>query len=155
MGGKKKANKPQKQARPYFQWAVREHLVHQAQTKGILPSAWKAITNGEVEIIKDRKLDDKCEVCRHFKFDFYMKEAPKEGIDPRIIGCANCEVFITVYPHERTHGNTPIHAYQIAQGVTEYTVTCTLCGHRTKITTEHKTQAQVDEALKHDCRGRK
>jgi hypothetical protein len=147
----KKAKKQAKQIKPYFQWAVREHLIEQAQVKGILPSTWKAITNGEVEVTKVRKLDDKCK-CGHYKFDFFTKEVPTDKHDVKIIGCQNCEAFITVYLNERTHGNTPIHPYQIAQGMTSYTKVCARCGKRTVITTAHKTTEQVEEAMKHECR---
>lgn len=149
--GKKKTKKQPKVAKPYFQWAVREHLVAQAQVKGILPTTWKAITNGEVEVTKVRKHDDKCK-CGYYKFDFFAKVAPQDAHDVKIIGCENCEVFITVYLNERTHGNTPIHPYQVAQGMTEYTKVCARCGKRTKITTAHKTVEQVEEAMKHECR---
>lgn len=148
----KKVKKQQKVAKPYAEWAVRIHLIEQAQVKGILPSTWKAVTNGEVEITKVRKHDDKCEKCKHFKFDFFTKVAPTDTHDVKVIGCANCEVFITVYLNERTHGNTPLHAYQIAQGMTSYTKVCGRCGKRTVITTEHKTPEQVAEATKHECR---
>jgi ribosomal protein S27AE len=147
-----KKAKTKKAVKPYFQWAVRDHLIEQAQEKGILPSTWKAITDGKVEITKVRKLDDKCSKCKHYKFDFMTKVAPTSGHDLKIIGCEGCEAFITVYLNERTHGNTPLHGYQIAQGMTSYTKVCGRCGKRTVITTEHKTVAQVEEAMKHECR---
>lgn len=155
MGGKNKNKKQAKPIKPYAQWAVRNHLITQAQMKGILPTTWKAITDGQAEIVKVRKLDDQCKDCGRYKFDFFTKVAPTDTHDVKIIGCEGCQAFITVYLNERTHGNTPIHKYQIEQGVTEYTVVCAKCGKRTKITLEHKTQEQVDEALKHDCRGGK
>ena len=146
-----KKAKATKVAKPYAQWAVRNHLVEQAQKKGILPTHWKVVTEGAVEVAKVRKLDDKCETCKHFKFDFFTKQAPTEGKDVKIIGCANCEVFITVYLNERTHGNTTVHAYQVAQGVTEYLgVACNSCGYRPLITAG-MSQAQVDEQAKHSC----
>ncbi len=148
---KKAKNKQAKIAKPYAEWAVRHHLIEQAQVKGILPSTWKVVTNGEAEITKVRKHDDKCN-CGHFKFDFFTKTAPNGTHDVKVIGCANCEVFITVYLNERTHGNTPIHPYQIAQGMTSYTKVCARCGKRTVITTAHKTPEQVAEATKHECR---
>ena len=130
---------------------MRNHLIAQATTKGILPAEYKVITEAKTEIVKARKLDDKCETCNHFKFDFFAKQAPTEGNDVKIIGCANCEVFITVYLNERTHGNTTVHAYQIAQGITEYLgVACGSCGYRPLITAQ-MTQKQVDEQAEHDC----
>jgi hypothetical protein len=146
-----KKAKATKVAKPYAQWAVRNHLIEQAQKKGILPTHWKIVTEGAVEVAKVRKLDDKCETCKHFKFDFFTKQAPTDGKDVKIIGCANCEVFITVYLNERTHGNTTVHAYQIAQGVTEYLgVACNSCGYRPLITAG-MSQEQVDEQAKHSC----
>ena len=153
MSKKTKNKKVAKVANPYSQWQVRNHLVEQAQKKGILPIHWTAITKGAVEVAKSRKLDDKCETCNHFKFDFFTKQAPTElnAQDVKIIGCANCEVFITVYLNERTHGNTTVHAYQIAQGITEYLgVACGSCGYRPLITAK-MSQAEVDEQAKHSC----
>jgi DNA-directed RNA polymerase subunit RPC12/RpoP len=149
----KTKKKVAKVAKPYAQWAVRNHLIEQAQKKGILADHWKVITEGRVEVAKVRKLDDKCETCKHFKFDFYTKQAPSNPSvkDAKIIGCANCEVFITVYLNERTHGNTTVHAYQVAQGVTEYLgVACKSCGYRPLIKAG-QTQEQVNEEAKHDC----
>jgi len=150
MGKTKKQNT--KIVKPYAEWAVRNHLIEQARIKGILESTWQEVVKGEIELTKVRKHDDKCEKCRHFKFDFFPKVAPTDKHDIKIIGCQNCEVFITVYLNERTHGNTPIHPYQIAQGMTEYIKVCARCGKRTKITTEHKTSEQVEQAMKHECR---
>lgn len=147
----KTKKKVTKVVKPYAQWSVRNHLIEQAQKKGILPTQWKIVTEGVAEVAKVRKLDDKCETCKHFKFDFYTKEAPTTGNDVKIIGCANCEVFITVYLNERTHGNTTVHAYQIAQGITEYLgVACKSCEYRPLITAK-MTQAEVDEQAIHSC----
>jgi hypothetical protein len=146
-----KKQKVKKVAKPYTEWQVRNHLIAQATKKGILPKEWTVITEGKTEVAKARKLDDKCETCNHFKFDFFTKQAPTEGKDVKIIGCANCEVFITVYLNERTHGNTTVHAYQVAQGVTEYLgVACGSCGYRPLITKDMN-QQQVDEQAKHSC----
>lgn len=148
---KKGKTKVAKVAKPYTEWLVRNHLIHQATLKGILPQEYSVITEGKTEIVKSRKLDDKCETCKHFKFDFFTKQAPTNGKDVKIIGCANCEVFITVYLNERTHGNTAVHGYQLAQGVTEYLgIACNSCGYRPLITAK-MTQAEVDEQAKHDC----
>ena len=148
---KKQKAKVAKVAKPYTKWVVRNHLISQANTKGILATEWSIITEGKTEIVKARKLDDKCETCNHFKFDFFTKEAPTTGNDLKIIGCANCEVFITVYLNERTHGNTTVHAYQIAQGINKYLgVACGSCGYRPLITKDMN-QQQVDEQAKHDC----
>jgi hypothetical protein len=146
-----KKQKVKKVAKPYMEWQVRNHLIAQATKKGILPTEWTVITEGKTEVAKSRKLDDKCETCNHFKFDFFAKQAPTDGKDVKIIGCANCEVFITVYLNERTHGNTTVHAYQIAQGITEYLgVACGSCGYRPLITKDMN-QQQVDEQAKHSC----
>ena len=146
-----KKQKVKKVAKPYTEWQVRNHLIAQATKKGILPKEWTVITEGKTEVAKARKLDDKCETCNHFKFDFFAKQAPTDGKDVKIIGCANCEVFITVYLNERTHGNTTVHAYQIAQGITEYLgVACGSCGYRPLITKDMN-QKQVDEQAKHSC----
>ena len=146
-----KKQKVKKVAKPYTEWQVRNHLIAQATKKGILPKEWTVITEGKTEVAKARKLDDKCETCNHFKFDFFTKQAPTEGKDVKIIGCANCEVFITVYLNERTHGNTTVHAYQIAQGITEYLgVACGSCGYRPLITKDMN-QQQVDEQAIHSC----
>lgn len=153
MSKKQKTKKVAKVAKPLSQWVVRNHLEVQANLKAISPSDWKLVTNGETEIARARKHDDKCETCNHFKFDFFTKEAPTapNAKDVKIIGCANCEVFITVYLNERTHGNTTIHAYQLAQGITEYLgVACGSCGYRPLITASMN-QEQVDEQAKHDC----
>ena len=148
---KKQKAKTKKVAKPYTEWQVRNHLIAQATTKGILPAEYKVITEAKTEIVKARKLDDKCETCNHFKFDFFAKQAPTEGNDVKIIGCANCEVFITVYLNERTHGNTTVHAYQIAQGITEYLgVACGSCGYRPLITAK-MSQAEVDGQAIHSC----
>jgi len=146
-----KKQKVKKVAKPYTEWQVRNHLIAQATKKGILPKEWTVITEGKTEVAKSRKLDDKCETCNHFKFDFFAKQAPTDGKDVKIIGCANCEVFITVYLNERTHGNTTVHAYQIAQGITEYLgVACGSCGYRPLITKDMN-QQQVDEQAIHSC----
>ena len=146
-----KKQKVKKVAKPYTEWQVRNHLIAQATKKGILPKEWTVITEGKTEVAKARKLDDKCETCNHFKFDFFAKQAPTDGKDVKIIGCANCEVFITVYLNERTHGNTTVHAYQIAQGITEYLgVACGSCGYRPLITKDMN-QQQVDEQAIHSC----
>ena len=146
-----KKQKVKKVAKPYTEWQVRNHLIAQATKKGILPTEWTVITEGKTEVAKSRKLDDKCETCNQFKFDFFAKQAPTDGKDVKIIGCANCEVFITVYLNERTHGNTTVHAYQIAQGITEYLgVACGSCGYRPLITAK-MSQAEVDEQAKHSC----
>jgi hypothetical protein len=146
-----KKQKVKKVAKPYTEWQVRNHLIAQATKKGILPKEWTVITEGKTEVAKARKLDDKCETCNHFKFDFFTKQAPTEGKDVKIIGCANCEVFITVYLNERTHGNTTVHAYQVAQGITEYLgVACGSCGYRPLITKDMN-QQQVDEQAIHSC----
>ena len=146
-----KKQKVKKVAKPYTEWQVRNHLIAQATKKGILPTEWTVITEGKTEVAKSRKLDDKCETCNHFKFDFFAKQAPTDCKDVKIIGCANCEVFITVYLNERTHGNTTVHAYQIAQGITEYLgVACGSCGYRPLITKDMN-QQQVDEQAKHSC----
>jgi len=146
-----KKQKVKKVAKPYTEWQVRNHLIAQATKKGILPKEWTVITEGKTEVAKSRKLDDKCETCNHFKFDFFAKQAPTDGKDVKIIGCANCEVFITVYLNERTHGNTTVHAYQVAQGITEYLgVACGSCGYRPLITKDMN-QQQVDEQAKHSC----
>ena len=146
-----KKQKVKKVAKPYTEWQVRNHLIAQATKKGILPKEWTVITEGKTEVAKARKLDDKCETCNHFKFDFFAKQAPTEGKDVKIIGCANCEVFITVYLNERTHGNTTVHAYQVAQGITEYLgVACGSCGYRPLITKDMN-QQQVDEQAIHSC----
>ena len=146
-----KKQKVKKVAKTDTEWQVRNHLIAQATKKGILPTEWTVITEGKTEVAKSRKLDDKCETCNHFKFDFFAKQAPTDGKDVKIIGCANCEVFITVYLNERTHGNTTVHAYQIAQGVTEYLgVACNSCGYRPLITAGMN-QEQVDEQAKHSC----
>ena len=146
-----KKQKVKKVAKPYTEWQERNHLIAQATKKGILPTEWTVITEGKTEVAKSRKLDDKCETCNHFKFDFFAKQAPTDGKDVKIIGCANCEVFITVYLNERTHGNTTVHAYQIAQGITEYLgVACGSCGYRPLITASMN-QEQVDNQAKHDC----
>jgi hypothetical protein len=146
-----KKQKVKKVAKPYTEWQVRNHLIAQATKKGILPKEWTVITEGKTEVAKSRKLDDKCETCNHFKFDFFAKQAPTDGKDVKIIGCANCEVFITVYLNERTHGNTTVHAYQVAQGITEYLgVACGSCGYRPLITKDMN-QQQVDEQAIHSC----
>ena len=146
-----KKQKVKKVAKPYTEWQVRNHLIAQATKKGILPKEWTVITEGKTEVAKARKLDDKCETCNHFKFDFFAKQAPTNGKDVKIIGCANCEVFITVYLNERTHGNTTVHAYQVAQGITEYLgVACGSCGYRPLITKDMN-QQQVDEQAIHSC----
>jgi len=146
-----KKQKVKKVAKPYTEWQVRNHLIAQATKKGILPTEWTVITEGKTEVAKSRKLDDKCETCNHFKFDFFAKQAPTDSKDVKIIGCANCEVFITVYLNERTHGNTTVHAYQIAQGITEYLgVACGSCGYRPLITKDMN-QQQVDEQAIHSC----
>ena len=147
---KKQKAKVAKVAKPYTKWVVRNHLISQANTKGILATEWSIITEGKTEIVKARKLDDKCETCNHFKFDFYTKQAPTEGKDVKVIGCANCEVFITVYLNERSHGNTTIHAYQLKQGVTEYLGVACRCGYRPLITASMN-QEQVNEEAKHSC----
>ena len=148
---KKQKAKTKKVAKPYTEWQVRNHLIAQATTKGILPAEYKVITEAKTEIVKARKLDDKCETCNHFKFDFFTKEAPTDGNDLKIIGCANCEVFITVYLNERTHGNTTVHNYQVKQGVHGYLgIACKSCGYRPWIKAG-MTQEQVDEEAKHDC----
>jgi hypothetical protein len=147
---KTKKAKKTKTPKPYTQWAVRTHLIEQATKKGILPSEWKVITNGEVELAKVRKHDDKCEICNHYKFDFFTKETPQNGKDLKIVGCANCETFITVWLNERTHGNTTIHLYQIKQGITEYLGVACHCGYRPLITASMN-QEQVDNQAKHDC----
>ena len=146
-----KKQKVKKVAKPYTEWQVRNHLIAQATKKGILPKEWTVITEGKTEVAKSRKLDDKCETCNHFKFDFFAKQAPTDSKDVKIIGCANCEVFITVYLNERTHGNTTVHAYQVAQGITEYLgVACGSCGYRPLITKDMN-QQQVDEQAIHSC----
>jgi flavoprotein len=147
---KNQKTKVAKVTKPYAQWLVRNHVVEQATKKGILPTEWQVVTEGKVEVQKVRKLDDKCETCNHFKFDFYTKQAPTEGKDVKVIGCANCEVFITVYLNERSHGNTTVHAYQVAQGVTEYLGVACRCGYRPLITASMN-QEQVNEQAKHSC----
>jgi flavoprotein len=147
---KNQKTKVAKVAKPYAQWLVRNHVVEQATEKGILPTEWQVVTEGKVEVQKVRKLNDKCETCNHFKFDFYTKQAPTEGKDVKVIGCANCEVFITVYLNERSHGNTTVHAYQVAQGVTEYLGVACRCGYRPLITASMN-QEQVNEQAKHSC----
>jgi len=147
---KNKKAKVVKVIKPYAEWLVRNHVVEQATKKGILPTEWQVVTEGKVEVQKVRKLDDKCETCNHFKFDFYTKQAPTEGKDVKVIGCANCEVFITVYLNERSHGNTTVHAYQVAQGVTEYLGVACRCGYRPLITASMN-QEQVNEQAKHSC----
>ena len=147
---KNQKTKVAKVTKPYAQWLVRNHVVEQATKKGILPTEWQVVTEGKVEVQKVRKLNDKCETCNHFKFDFYTKQAPIEGKDVKVIGCANCEVFITVYLNERSHGNTTVHAYQVAQGVTEYLGVACRCGYRPLITASMN-QEQVNEQAKHSC----
>ena len=147
---KNQKTKVAKVVKPYAEWLVRNHVVEQATEKKILPAEWQTVTQGKVEVQKVRKLDDKCETCNHFKFDFYTKQAPTEGKDVKVIGCANCEVFITVYLNERSHGNTTIHAYQLKQGVTEYLGVACRCGYRPLITASMN-QEQVNEEAKHSC----
>jgi len=145
-----KSKTAKKVAKPLCEWVVRDHLVAQAQLKGILPTAWEAITNETEAITRVRKLNDKCDTCNHFKFDFFAKVAPLNGKDAKIIGCVNCEVFITIYLNERTHGNTTVHKYQIAQGVTEYLGRACKCGYRPLITVA-MSQTQVDAEATHSC----
>lgn len=150
MAKKQKAQKAKKVAKPYFEWTVQKHLIEQATTKGILPQEWKVITEGKAELTKVRKHNDKCERCNHYKFEFFTKEVPQNGKDLKIVGCANCENFITVWLNERTHGNTTVHAYQIKQGITEYLGVKCHCGYRPLITASMN-QEQVDNQAKHDC----
>jgi len=147
---KNKKTKVTKVTKPYAEWLVRDHVLTQAKKKGILPTEWQVVTEGKAEVARVRKLDDKCETCNHFKFDFYTKQAPTEGNDVKVIGCANCEVFITVYLNERSHGNTTVHAYQLEQGVTEYLGVACRCGYRPLITATMN-QEQVNEQAKHSC----
>lgn len=153
MGGKNKKNKKPQAVVPYIKWEVKHHVIEQAIKKQIAESAWRLITNGEVEVTAVRKHDDKCETCKHYKF-FYMTKNIIEGVtDCKVIGCGNCKKFITVYLNERSFGNTPIHPYQRAQGMTQYPYTCRQCGFRTNITLAEDTQEKVNEKIKHECRG--
>lgn len=146
----KPKNTATKVSKPMCEWTVRKHLIEQAQLKGIFPTAWKLITNELVAVARVRKLNDKCDTCKHYKFDFFTKVAPSQGIDAKIVGCANCEVFVTIYLNERTHGNTALHKYQIAQGVTEYLGRACKCGYRPLITVA-MSQTQVDAEATHSC----
>jgi len=155
MGGKNK-NKPNKPQKPYAQWEVAQHIITQTERKGFTYE-WRDITTGAVEVVAKMKHGDKCRVCGETKFFFFSKDKPTDGKrDYKLIGCRKCALFITVYLNERTHGNTPIHDYQIRQGMTSYPLPpCVRCGYRGIVTTEHKTQEQVDKQFEHECKGRR
>lgn len=138
------------QVKPYFQWAVSDHLFQQAERKGITKIEILALTSGEVELTKVRKHDDKCKTCNRFKFDYFSKEAPKSGKDLKIVGCESCGLFITTYLNERTHGNTAVHSYQKEQGVIGFLGQAHHCGYRPYITAD-MTQEEINDLAKHDC----
>ena len=150
MSKKQKNKTAKKIAKPYHLWAVEIHLTDQAKLKGILPAEYSLVTEGKTDITKVRRHNDKCTVCKRYKFEFFTKTPIANGNDVKVIGCEYCEKFITLYLNERTHGNTTVHAYQIAQGVTEYLGRACACGYRPLITAKIN-QQQVDEQAKHDC----
>jgi hypothetical protein len=142
--------------KPMSQWLVARHLVLQAEAKGITEESWRQITNGEIEVVEQTKPKDTCKKCGSKKSFFFAKITPEGEVDPKIVGCGTCQEFITVYHHERTHRNTPIHEYQVKQGITSYHLPpCRKCGYRGLVTLEHKTQEQVDALREHDCRGQR
>ena len=49
---KKQKAKVAKVAKPYTKWVVRNHLISQANTKGILATEWSIITEGKTEIVR-------------------------------------------------------------------------------------------------------
>lgn len=142
-----------KNIKPLNQWDVSPHVAQQAAKKQIPLAAWRAIIDGTYEVWWQERPKDKCTHCNKPKFYFYRKQKPAAGeVDAKLVGCPTCAKFITVYLHERTHGNTPIRPDQIAAGVTEYRgAACPRCGYRARITTAHKTQAQVDAQNIHNC----
>lgn len=150
MSKKQKTKQAKKVAKPYKSWAVEKHLTEQVLLKRILPSEWSQVTEGKTEISKKIRHNDKCKTCNRFKYEYFTKTAPLFGNDVKIIGCDYCEKFITAYLNERTHGNTTVHPYQIAQGITQYLGQACHCGYRPLITAGMN-QEQVDNQAKHDC----
>ena len=141
-----------KNHKPLAEWSVSPHVAQQAAVKQIPQAVWQAIINETVAVWWEERPKDKCTHCNKPKFFFYTRNKPEAGVDAKLVGCATCAKFFTVYLNERTHGNTPIRPDQIAQGVTSYKgVACKRCGFRATITTEHKTQAQVDAQNVHNC----
>lgn len=138
----------------FSKWRVARHIFERASTKGITIEDWKWALGGNV--ISEPKRNDTCKKCGDHKSFYFAETAPDSGHDVKIVGCGTCQEFITAYLHERTHRNTPIHEYQIRQGVTSYRLpACEDCGYRGLVTLEHKTQEQVDAQAIHQCRGRR
>lgn len=145
----------QTRAGAFANWKIARHVIQQAAKKGITRDDWRHVLEGGKVIIQP-KHNDRCRECGDHKSFYYAEAAPDSGNDVKIIGCGTCQEFITIYLHERTHRNTPIHEYQIRQGMTSYRLPpCSKCGYRGLVTLEHKTQEQVDAQAVHECRGRR
>jgi hypothetical protein len=145
-----------KPSRPANRWSVSPHIGRQALAKGIPAEVIRALLTEAVEVWWEQRNHDRCRECGNAKVYLYAKEKPASGVDAKLVGCPTCSKFFTVYLHERSHGNTPIRPDQIAAGVTSYrTKACRNCGFVATVTTEHKTQAQVDAVTHHECRGRR
>ena len=136
----------------FLTWSVSPHLAAQGEDKGISLAIVAGIINGSIEAWMEKRNNDRCKYCNAPKVYVYCKDKPEVGVDPKLVGCETCTKFFTVYPHERSHGNTPIHPYQAARGMTHYFLpACEACGYKGKVTLADKTQKQVDAKKIHFC----
>lgn len=140
---------PTRIAKPLSQFVLKTHFITQAKLKHFTQQDYQLVTHADpTTITRVRRHNDRCVECNHFKFEFFAQSAPAGQNDPKIIGCIKCEVLITIYPHERTHGNTVIHSYQTIESYLG--VACGKCGHQPLIT-RAMTATDIAEIVKHDC----
>lgn len=136
----------------FTNWSISPHIGRQGMDKGINLQLVADLITGKIEAWLERRNHDKCRVCGAPKVYLYCKDKPENEVDPKLVGCETCAKFFTVYLHERSHGNTPIHPYQAAKGMTHYFLpACEHCGYKGKVTLEDKTQEQVNAKFIHFC----
>lgn len=148
--------KKQEARKPLNEYVREPHFIQKAKTlwgdHTVDASHLRAMINGEVQVqfakITENIKDRYCQKCNKPKFYVFTKDIPNTPLaDKKLVVCTHCHTMKTVYLNERSHGNTPLRADQIARGIVTVKKFC--CGAIYGVA--HDTQEKVDNACKDFC----
>lgn len=134
------------------------HIIKQANDKKIPLPVIHKIINEQVSLYKRDlefgKRDRICTKCGSVKKSYTnLTPITIGGIDyiTNVVVCVRCDDAITCFPDERLKGYTPIHSYQWAKGMRQYTAKCHECGK--KFVIDSQSMAECVRKTTHNCKG--